>query len=1315
MAENPYQVSPGVLRETAYGTRWTALARADLDLATIATWDRHLPRHKRILVPVDVQALVVPRTGGEPVVPVGGVDGDPDPLADGTDLRPGVHLHWALPDALLRGRHDRDAEALRMPTLPDRWVVVRTVYPEGRSAVHLTGWVVDAAAGTVLPLAEFSGTPARGAPEKRLDPLDGSSRGSLLWTATYAGARGRFTLHDPLTDLADLSSIAPQGLHLGRAAYTVCGWWSEPTQDPFATCRSTRELDRTGDRLGWELSPDGEDALEEELDPRIARLHDAVGLDTPDEGTDVTTVRKYSTSTVRHADLQPRGTLAMPRVAGTYLGRASTTYHSLLHGCVVGVPVDGTSRGTDERPAGTDTSGAIGLDVDDVAAALAAPGLGLDAAHRQSAERLTAAFTSDLLSRLASPDGLADLEEREHADGFWSFAGRPLPMSRPDRLRAEDSTPFGPTRVGRKGRGTLADSVLAAPEVRWGGGVRGLTGAAARAADGIVRPGFGDRTYREQPATPPKRVSDSAPSAGPASREVPRAAPRLFRPAPAVIGIRGLKPSHRHHGDGRFEDGAKLRCRYAGESVTEITGVVSGPQVVPTIGNGAVPREVLDVVRESVLLNGYAYRWLAAAGETKSLPFADLEVRMRAETVRLYGTRGTYDASGAAAIAEARAVHGPQAPRDGWAAVGVERAYFAGQVAAEVARFSILKGTPPSPVAVTTWRQPWVPTFLEWEVDVTGSEDLDGWVLDGLDLAGAPTGAGVTRTLTGRSPISRGVGTALTEGIRRWLAVEQQRDLTVPSTSQLSDRDEAALARIADLLAPLDVVSASLDGVREQLLGIAYSGIVVRRRGEDGAALPPAPGVPVPLFGGALAVRRLRVVDAFGRTLEVPAGELRTTTRLEVDGSPSTVRLTPRVLHGARWLLRLVDPAHGLDADPADAAEAWIDQVHADVAVNPVSGFLLPDHIDEACEVFDRGGNPLGQVMHDTVTDAVTWEPAPGRPLPPDAGPLADVPAHAQHVALLAAGLVRADVDARQGAAPGETSSLTALLRAVDTTLWSVDTYAALGSPSIAGLVGRPIAVLRATLRLDAPDDLAEVEVTGPGGPQARAAAYASLSRHRFPVRVGDLGRTDDAVLGFFVDDDYGHFHVVDKVVAATARDTGRHRGQLGLLGGGSTAIPGLAPLDHPYLELEDTLFVRVGQTVRLSILMLPGGKVHLTSGILPRKALALADDWVTPGLTRLVPSMRVGPVLVDPAEIRLPKVASFGKDQVFTRRTGPLTWRDDPIVSATSSALLPRMPHEAQEGWIRVAPAAGPDGAATPDATRDAGRGGPGSSGGAG
>ena len=77
----------------------------------------------------------------------------------------------------------------------------------------------------------------------------------------------------------------------------------------------------------------------------------------------------------------------------------------------------------------------------------------------------------------------------------------------------------------------------------------------------------------------------------------------------------------------------------------------------------------------------------------------------------------------------------------------------------------------------------------------------------------------------------------------------------------------------------------------------------------------------------------------------------------------------------------------------------------------------------------------------------------------------------------------------------------------------------------------------------------------------------------------------------------------------------------------------------------------------------------------------------MTPGLAKVVPSMRVGPVLLDPAEVRLPNVSSLGGRQRFTRRTGTLTWRDDPILASTTNAYLPKMPHEVQEGWIRVAP----------------------------
>jgi hypothetical protein len=51
-------------------------------------------------------------------------------------LKKGVHLHWALPDTLTRSRTAKSG-ALEMPAAPNRWLVVRT------QGTNRTGWVVE--------------------------------------------------------------------------------------------------------------------------------------------------------------------------------------------------------------------------------------------------------------------------------------------------------------------------------------------------------------------------------------------------------------------------------------------------------------------------------------------------------------------------------------------------------------------------------------------------------------------------------------------------------------------------------------------------------------------------------------------------------------------------------------------------------------------------------------------------------------------------------------------------------------------------------------------------------------------------------------------------------------------------------------------------------------------------------------------------------------------------------------------------------------------------------------------------------------------
>jgi hypothetical protein len=356
--------------------------------------------------------------------------------------------------------------------------------------------------------------------------------------------------------------------------------------------------------------------------------------------------------------------------------------------------------------------------------------------------------------------------------------------------------------------------------------------------------------------------------------------------------------------------------------------------------------------------------------------------------------------------------------------------------------------------------------------------------------------------------------------------------------------------------------------------------------------------------------------------------------------------------------------------------------------VNPVAGFLLPDHIDEALEMFDAAGTPLGQLFHEAVGGGVAWEIAPGRPGPPDAGPLYDLAGPPVTLGALAAGVIATDADARAGSAlaPGSESALSALLRAIDTTLWAVDPLAAMGTEHIAGLVGRPIAVVAATLRLDLQPDRTQVDPNDADAVAAWHALVTASADRAFPVQLGTLTRADDSLLAFFVDGDFRRVHLVDRAVREAAVEGGRSRGFQSAYGS-VPAFPAPETLTHPYVVADDHVLVRPGQTVRLHLLMHPAGKVHLTSGILPRKSLALARDWTAPGLSVMSPSVRVGPVLLDQELVRLPKVNALGETQAWTRRDTPGSWRDDPILAATQSALLPELPHEVQEGYIRVIP----------------------------
>lgn len=79
-------------------------------------------------------------------------------------------------------------------------------------------------------------------------------------------------------------------------------------------------------------------------------------------------------------------------------------------------------------------------------------------------------------------------------------------------------------------------------------------------------------------------------------------------------------------------------------------------------------------------------------------------------------------------------------------------------------------------------------------------------------------------------------------------------------------------------------------------------------------------------------------------------------------------------------------------------------------------------------------------------------------------------------------------------------------------------------------------------------------------------------------------------------------------------------------------------------------------------------------------------------GLSKIAPSFRFGPVLVDSKTVRMPVPTELRGTWSWAHRIDPSTWANDPVVNATTDALLPDDPAVGSEGWLRlVLPPPGP------------------------
>jgi hypothetical protein len=766
-------------------------------------------------------------------------------------------------------------------------------------------------------------------------------------------------------------------------------------------------------------------------------------------------------------------------------------------------------------------------------------------------------------------------------------------------------------------------------------------------------------------------------------------APRFYQPTDPVILLSGadVNPSYRYGGDGRFDQSGNLICRLSSDVTREVTignqTINAQNQRLPKLAaqnsldndTAALLPEFDALVTEAIFLDHRQAQVLASCvGSDKTL----------AEQIQMAQYKYTgYQSTGPLIPLQPQTTPGPAE---------------SSSVTETAIKFT---GVAPSLVGFVWYEQPWIPLMLQWEarfdpvypVDVKTnySEKL---VLNDFELdsdTGEMTYKGKlpspnlngnvyhgTVSLTNRTEIN------LTGQIDTYLKNHPLDPVNDPPAMQAMKRTLAELRSLR-----LSMMAQALGGFHRQLqmrsqslqlpvfdpsADPTYEAPFVRQVAHavgaenDAAALSSADYNPLRV--GMLRLTRLRLLDAFGQLREIGVGRVILSKGLQKpdDASETRALLPLRIAQPARLSFRYRsanDEVIEMDSDPASS---------------PVFGWVLLNRLDNALAIYNAEGTPIGSFnLH-----GPTWQGTPG-PYGKFESSLTDSFKDANHLlrdfALnLGGGVAQNSQDADRIKVFND--FLNALLDTIDHGAMGIvpDSYAQ--DQGLSLLMGRPLALVRADLRLDLHGGLPAVNQSQEALDNAVNAftqnnAYdygsrntAQFDRVLFPVRLGDSAKVNDGLVGYFVESPqdlaqtYGTFY--------SPHAQGNNERVRPPAGAGALK---LAPADK--------------DPVTVTMLIDPRAPVHLSTGILPAKSIAVPPSHFADALQRIAVTFLTAPVLGGPVALELPVPAETGHAWSWLTLQADAQqrrqWQTQDVVVSPNSRAAFSAPAGLSEGWLRL------------------------------
>lgn len=761
-------------------------------------------------------------------------------------------------------------------------------------------------------------------------------------------------------------------------------------------------------------------------------------------------------------------------------------------------------------------------------------------------------------------------------------------------------------------------------------------------------------------------------------------------PNDPVIMVAGIGQDTKLADPTENQDGSFLNVRVTGQTVSaiDVTYIVDNVQQTQTIGAleilnavkmplwNAIPKEVMDLWIETLLLDQSCARLIATVFFNKcgvASP-TNQQINPLAKQVRMQQTIIWND------------------PKTFECHV---------QALADVAKF---KGVIPSEVGVAyRTKQPWSPIYMDWSIrwrptSLDDSQELASWKLGDIDYEWQ--GDQITPIQNFPPFIGRAILNANTAKVIQ----NKFETFTTDSnydTSRIPYYIKEDLKIVAKKIGNIDILTQSMSGLSKQLTTMLMNintyptdDAVISLLGDSNSNFRPITGslnasklepfFPIP--AGHFEVMDIWVVDSFGQILrggqqspipDIYWSESLTTSSPAYRGNTKNFgQMPPRLAQHAKVSLSMLQS----DDDTIKSNSSDL--------TSPICGWVMPNHLDNSLMVFNAVGENMGAVIkvgressnEETGRSySIRWDAVPGSNAALGAPPtLFNEHLQSFIIRLLAT-------------APDGSGAYDDLMSSIDDSLWTMGNVGNQnGNLSI--LLGRPLAVVRAELDLSLSGMPLFNQSWSETGKYYNKNGNYKLSlpdfcNIPFNIRVGDSNVESNGVLGYFQDDNYDTFYSVYGSNGQTVRvnelfskESMPNTKLFTLIDDGKKVR-----YKTNYVKTDHNVSLGANdKTVKLTLLVDPSGDIPVISGSLPATSTSLPNGPVSTALNNLKATFRAGPLLLDPARIKMPTPAEVKGSWSWMARKDVTSWNDEvAILPSTPQATLNSTAPSLIEGWI--------------------------------